>query len=78
MNSRGEINPSAFVIFLVIVAGFVLAIFTPTINEVRLAQIAQTDSSEILQLLYLYLLIPLIWFFWLVLSAMAIISVSQS
>ena len=78
MNSRGQVSLPIFVLFAVLVCGFILSIFAPTINEVRLERLAATPDAEIIQKLILYSLMPLIWAVYVVFSIFAVIWASNS
>lgn len=65
-------NQVAVAIFIVVVSGFVLSMFNDTINEVRLDRLQDTPTDAVLQRLFLYTLMPILWFVYLLLSVLAV------
>ncbi len=78
MNRRGQISMPLFVLFGVIVAGYILSIFSPVIDDVRITQLARTGNDEVIQKLILYLLMPIIWGVYILFSIFAVIWATQS
>lgn len=78
MSSRGQVSLPIFVLFAVLVAGYILSIFSPTINEVRINQLAATPDADILAKLILYALMPIMWGVYIILSIFAVIWASNS
>jgi hypothetical protein len=72
MNKKAQLGLPMYVIIAVFAGGFILSVLTPTLNEVRSAQLAATADSEVLMKLVLYMLIPIVWFFYVLLSIFAI------
>jgi hypothetical protein len=72
MNRKAQMGLVMYVIIAVFAAGFVLWSLTPALNDVRAAQLAQTPADSVLMTFILYMLIPMIWFFYVILSMFAI------
>lgn len=73
MNTKGQMSFVFFVIVGVLVAGFLLYQFYPTLNQVRSTALQNTDQSNVLVVFILYSLMPLIVIAYLVLSVFAVI-----
>jgi hypothetical protein len=78
MNKTAQISLPIFILFSVLVSGYILSIFSPTINQVRLDQLALTADVDVFEKLILYSLMPLIWGVYVVFSVFAVIWASNS
>lgn len=78
MYKKAQVSMPIFVLFAVLVTGYILSIFSPTINDVRVNQLAQTPDDEIIQKLILYILMPLMWTVYVILSIFAVIFATTS
>jgi hypothetical protein len=78
MNRKGQLGLPVYVILVVIVGGFLLNIFMPSINTVRENTLATMTSTQILEKLILYNLIPLIWIMWALLGGLGIMFSTRS
>jgi hypothetical protein len=65
-------NQTAVALLIVVVSGFILGIFNDTINDVRLERLNDTPTDRILERLFLYSLMPLLWFAYLFFSIFAV------
>lgn len=74
MRNRGQLGLVFYVVIVVIVSGFILATFSPAIDSVRTDQLANTANDEVFQKLILYMLMPVIWVFYFLLSTFAIVA----
>jgi hypothetical protein len=72
-NKKAQLGNVVFVIVAVILSGFLLYIFYPQIEDVRLRQLIETDNSRVIDKIILYSLHPLLWIMWIVLSLFAIV-----
>jgi len=83
MNKKGQLSTVVYAIVVIILTGFLLAVFQPVVNEFRLERIADASESSgqynALQLFFLYSLIPIIWLVYIFLSLVVIfVSVNSS
>ncbi len=60
------------VIALILIIGFILFIFTPTINDVREDLLVQMSSDQILAQIILQGFMPFLWIIYLLISVLAI------
>jgi len=72
MNKKGNVGFVFVVIFGIILSGFLLNVFSPTINEFRLDLIEDlnesTSEANILLKIIIYGIIPYMWFMYIFLS----------
>ena len=73
MNKKAQAGLLGFVIFACIVSGFLLAVLTPTLNDVRLTGLNAAGNTALMNAFY-YLLIPIIWMVYLLFSVFAVIA----
>jgi uncharacterized BrkB/YihY/UPF0761 family membrane protein len=78
MTKKAQISLPIFILFAVLVTGYILSIFSPTINQVRLDQLSATPDADIFEKLILYSLMPLLWGVYVVFSIFAVIWASNS
>lgn len=77
--ARAQANGVAFVIFAVIVVGFLLFIFYPSLETIRLNAIVEPENiSQPFVMLVLYSLQPILWGIWFIASIGAVIFVARS
>ncbi len=79
MNKRGQATFVLTTIIVVILAGFLLAVFQPTIEDVRINTLEDTSEDDTLLRLVLFSLNPIIWVGYVFFSVIAIaVSVQMS
>jgi hypothetical protein len=75
-HKKGQISFVFYTIVVVILAGILLNVFSPTINEYRLERISEIDNypdqNPIFMKIFLYGLFPLMWALYLLLSVIAL------
>ena len=76
-SDRGQMGMTAFAIFFVICSGYILWQFTPTLDHFRVERISATDPTDVLSNLFLYLLIPVVWCGWLLISALLVLGTAR-
>lgn len=78
MNRKAQLGLPVYVILVVIVGGFLLNIFMPSVDAVRTTTLATMSDTQILEKLILYNLIPLIWIMWALLGGLGIMFSTRS
>jgi flagellar basal body-associated protein FliL len=72
MNKKGQISFILYIFIVVIIGGVMLYVFSPTINDLRKDTLNEynTDfpNGKPLEKLVLYVLMPLLWIGWILLS----------
>jgi hypothetical protein len=78
-NKKGQsAGLTAFVIFAVICAGFILYFMYPAVETIRINAVGSLNNqSNPLLMLVLYSLQPILWGIWFVASTAAVIGVSR-
>jgi hypothetical protein len=72
ISKKAQIGNVLYSIMFVFTVGFVLFHLQPTIDAVRLEQIANINNDQIIARMVLYGLLPIIWFMYLILSIIAV------
>lgn len=77
---RGQASAGTvfFAIFFVIAMGFILIQFTSSIDTVRINLLNSLPADKVIMHLFLYILMPLIYVCYLVLSAFTIIMAARA
>ena len=76
MNKKGQISFIIYALVVVIVTGYLLYVFSPTVNSLRSELLddinTKNPTGQPLEKLILYSLMPLLWIGWILLSAVVL------
>ena len=82
MNKKAQLGGIIYVLLVIVLAGFILAVFQPTINDFRLERVNELDmypeQDNILIRILLYALNPILWIFYILLSVFVLFISTRS
>ena len=82
MNKKAQLGGIIYVLLVIVLAGFILAVFQPTINDFRLERVNKLDmypeQDNILIRILLYALNPILWIFYILLSVFVLFISTRS
>lgn len=82
MNKKAQLGGIIYVLLVIVLAGFILALFQPTINEFRLERVNELDmypdQDNLLIRILLYALNPILWIFYILLSVFVLFISTRS
>ena len=82
MNKKAQLGGIIYVLLVIVLAGFILALFQPTINEFRVERVNELDmypdQDNLLIRILLYALNPILWIFYIILSVFVLFISTRS
>lgn len=75
-SNKGQLGGVIYLLLVIVLAGIILVVFSPTIDEFRVERINDIDNYEnqnnTFMKIFLYALKPLMWIFYLFLSVIVL------